>query len=246
MKNLLRLFIVFLTWLFIWQTIVTLFHLPSYLLPSPWQVFTAFHQHIGLLATHSLPTLMETIGGFLIGILLGCIVALSMVFFKSLANWLLPLLIVSQAIPLFAIAPLLVIWFGYGMLSKIITAVMMIFFPITSAFYDGLQRIPPAWLELAQTLNANKWRIFFHLRIPAALPYLASGLRIAAVGAPIGAVISEWVGASEGLGYLMLNANARMQVDLMFAALLVIIIIALALYFSVDNLLKKWVWWAKD
>ena len=119
----------------------------------------------------------------------------------------------------------------------------MLFFPITSAFYDGLQNTPPGFLDLAKTMNATKWRLFCAIRIPAALPSLASGIRIAAVIAPIGAVVGEWVGSSRGLGYLMLNANARLQIDMMFAALIVMIALALALYFTVDKLLRVLIWW---
>jgi putative hydroxymethylpyrimidine transport system permease protein len=190
-----------------------------------------------------MPTLTETLLGFLLGILTGCFAGMILAFFRPAAMWFLPLLIISQAVPTFAIAPLLVIWLGYGMTSKIVTAVLMIFFPVASAMYDGLRRTDTAWLDLAKTMNAGRWRIFFQIRIPAALPALASGIRIAAVSAPIGAVVGEWVGSSSGLGYLMLNANARLQIDMMFAALLVIIMLALGLYFSVDQALRKLIWW---
>ena len=129
------------------------------------------------------------------------------------------------------------------MASKIAMAILMVFFPVASACHDGLQRTPPEWLQLAKTMNASRWRLFYRIRLPAALPALASGIRIAAVAAPIGAIVGEWVGASRGLGYLMLNANARMQIDLMFAALIVIIIMALLLYFGIDKLLRTLVWW---
>ena len=129
-----------------------------------------------------------------------------------------PLLVVSQALPVFALAPLLVLWLGYGMASKVAMAVLIIFFPVTAAFLDGLRRTEPGWLELARTMDARPLAILAQIRVPAALPALASGLRVAAAVAPIGAVIGEWVGSSAGLGYLMLHANARMQVDLMFAA----------------------------
>ncbi len=120
---------------------------------------------------------------------------------------------------------------------------MVIFFPITSAFFDGLRKTESGWLDLANTMNGSRWRVFLHIRLPASLPTLASGIRIAAVVAPIGAIVGEWVGSSRGLGYLMLNANARMQIDVMFAVLLVIIALALLLYASVDLLLRKIIWW---
>ncbi len=114
-------------------------------------------------------------------------------------------------------------------------AVLIIFFPVTAAFLDGLRRTEPGWVELARTMDARPAAILAQVRVPAALPALASGLRVAAAVAPIGAVVGEWVGSSAGLGYLMLHANARMQVDLMFAALLVLAAMALALWFAVDR-----------
>jgi putative hydroxymethylpyrimidine transport system permease protein len=166
-----------------------------------------------------------------------------MVFISPITYWVLPLLIISQAVPTFAIAPLLVIWLGYGMASKIAVTVMMLFFPITSAFFDGLRRTPSHWLALAKTMNAKKWRLFWYIRIPRALPELATGIRVATAIAPIGAIVGEWVGASQGLGFLMLNANARMQIDLMFAVLFTIIIFSLVLYYVVDHLLRSAIRW---
>lgn len=227
----------------LWQGMVMLFALPAYLLPSPWQVLATLHNNLSLLATHALPTVIEMLLGFFLSIVLGCLTAFLLTFFRHLTFWFLPLLIISQAIPTFAIAPLLVIWLGYGLASKIATTMLVTFFPIASAFYDGLRCTPLGWLDLAHTMNGKKWRIFLYIKIPAALPSLVSGIRIAAVAAPLGAVIGEWVGSSQGLGYLMLNANARLQIDMMFAALLIIIMLALAFYFCVDKLLCRLVTW---
>jgi len=119
----------------------------------------------------------------------------------------------------------------------------MLFFPIANAFYDGLTRTEASWLDLAKTMQATRWQTLWKIRIPAALPHLASGLRIATAIAPIGAIVGEWVGASRGLGFLMLNANARMQIDLMFAALFVLIIFSLSLYFLMDRLLTRCIYW---
>jgi putative hydroxymethylpyrimidine transport system permease protein len=238
-----RPFFILISLFLLWQGSVMLFALPPYLLPSPWQVLITLHDSLSLIMVHTFPTLVEMLLGFFLGILLGCIAALIMTFFRPLTFWFLPLLIISQAIPTFAIAPLLVIWLGYGLASKVATTALMTFFPIASAFYDGLRCTHTGWIDLAHTMNGKKWRIFFYVKIPAALPALASGMRIAAVAAPLGAIIGEWVGSSQGLGYLMLNANARLQIDMMFAALLVIILLSLALYFCVDKLLRLFVTW---
>lgn len=226
-----------------WQALVMVSQTPAYILPSPLAIFSALYTYKFVILKHALPTITAMLVGFFLGITLGMIAAITIASYRMMALTFLPLLIISQAIPTFAIAPLLVIWFGFGLFTKIITTTMMIFFPIVSNFYDGLQHTNPAWLDLASAMQAKKWRTFIFIRVPAALPALASGIRIAAVVAPIGAIVSEWVGSSEGLGYLMLNANARVQIDMMFAVLIVIIILALVLYFIVDNCLKRLVWW---
>lgn len=239
----LRSTIVCISLLLLWQFIILIFHIPSYILPGPYLVWQAFIKNGYILAIQTWPTVIETLLGFLLGSLVGVFVALLLIWIKPLRYWLLPILIISQAIPTFAIAPLLVIWFGYGLASKIITTMIMIFFPVTSYFYDGLRRIPPEWLDMANIMKGKSWQILWRIRIPAALPALASGLRVAAVFAPIGAIVGEWVGASQGLGFLMLNANARLQLDMMFAALLIIIVFALLLYFIVDRVLHKLIFW---
>jgi putative hydroxymethylpyrimidine transport system permease protein len=246
MNMLLRGIILCVGLLLIWQILVSYFQLPPYILPNPMTVFkTGFINRI-LLLHEAIPTIIETLLGLFLGAIIGCSTALLMAFFRPITLWVLPILLISQALPTFAIAPLLVIWFGYGLTSKIITTILMLFFPITSAFFDGLKRTEPGWLDLASTMNAKKWRIFWFIRIPAALPSLATGLRVATAIAPIGAVIGEWVGASHGLGYLMLNANARMQIDLMFAALFTIILFSLTLYFIVNKLLSIAVYWQTE
>ena len=150
------------------------------------------------------------------------------------------MMVFSQAIPVFALAPILTLWLGYGLWSKVAMALLIIYFPVTSAFFDALMRTPPHWLDLARVMGANRPRMMWHIRVPAALPGFASGLRLAAVYAPIGAIIGEWVGASKGLGYLMLLANGRAKIDLMFAALIVLAILTLLLHASVDRACRRW------
>ncbi|OGT53227.1 MAG: ABC transporter permease [Gammaproteobacteria bacterium RIFCSPHIGHO2_12_FULL_42_13] len=245
LKSTLRQLLLFLGFLLIWQEIISLFHLPSYILPTPWQVLHALTQHSGLILRETIPTIIETILGLLLGIIFGGCTGFLLAFSHRFSHWLLPVLIISQVIPTFAIAPILVIWFGYGLASKIAITVLMLFFPVTSSFYDGLRRTNPGWLDLAKIMNASKWRTFWHIRVPAALPAVATGIRLCAVIAPIGAIVGEWVGSSAGLGYLMLNANARMQIDMMFAVLIVIVVLALCLYFSVDALLRRIIYWER-
>jgi len=149
-------------------------------------------------------------------------------------------------VPVFALAPLLVLWFGFGMLSKIVMAVLVIFFPVAAAFSDGLRRTDSGWIELARTMDAPPLAILRQVRLPAALPAFAAGLRVATAIAPIGAVIGEWVGASAGLGYVMLNANARIETDVMFAALFVLALVTVLLWVVVDRLLGRLLFWAPE
>ena len=130
--------------------------------------------------------------------------------------------------------------------SKVAMAVLIIYFPVAAGFFDGLRRTDPGWTDLARTMGASPWTMLLHIRIPAALPALASGLRVATAVAPIGAVVGEWVGSSAGLGYLMLHANGRLQADLMFAALFTLAIFAVLIYFVIDNALRRALPWQPD
>ncbi|MDA0367335.1 MAG: ABC transporter permease [Proteobacteria bacterium] len=234
----------------LWQVIVLVSGAPPYLLPGPIETFTALVTRSGLIAGHALVTLSEILGGLVLGTLLGAGSAVVIAMFRPARRWLLPILVTSQAIPVFAIAPLLVLWLGYGMASKIGMATLIIYFPVASSFLDGLRRTETRWIDLAHTMTggprARPFAVLRHVRLPAALPAFASGLRVAAAVAPIGAVVGEWVGSGAGLGYLMLRANARVQTDLMFAALLALAALAVALYFLVDFALRKAIPWQPD
>jgi len=230
----------------VWWLVCGVSGVPSYLLPDPQSVGVALWQQRTLLMWNTLTTLSETMLGLVIGTVLGSLCALVMVFSPIAQRWLMPLLLVSQAIPVFALAPLLVLWFGFAIASKVVMAVLVIFFPVTAAFSDGLRRTEIGWLDLACTMNASPARVLRLVRLPAALPAFGSGLRVATAIAPIGAVVGEWVGASSGLGYVMLNANARIQTDVMFAALFVLALMAILLWVLVDRVLKRVLYWAPD
>ncbi|PID63584.1 MAG: ABC transporter permease [Gammaproteobacteria bacterium] len=226
-----------------WQLLVWGFSLPHYLLPTPWAVLQKIVEKWDVLLKHAGVTLSEMLLGLLLGFCFGVGSALVLTLSRRLSRVFMPILVLTQAIPVFAIAPLLVLWLGFGMASKVAMAVLIIYFPVVMACYDGLRNTPTQWLQLAESMRASRLTILLKIRLPAALPSLASGLRVAVTFAPIGAVIGEWVGSAEGLGYLMLNANARMRVDMTFAALLVLIVIQLTLFFGVDRLLKKLIPW---
>jgi putative hydroxymethylpyrimidine transport system permease protein len=227
----------------LWQMVVWISQAPPYILPGPWPVAGAIWSHGPELLDHAGITLVEILAGLIIGTWFGGSSALLMMVSRGLKRWLMPLLVISQAVPVFALAPLLVLWLGYGLASKIAMAVLIIFFPVTAAFYDGLRRTEPGWLEMARVMDASPRAILFKVRLPAAFPALASGLKVATATAPIGAVVGEWVGSSSGLGFFMLHANARMQVDVMFAALTVLAAMALILYFAINAGLNRLIYW---
>ncbi len=223
----------------LWQALVWLTGVPHFILPSPLRVASAMRDNIELLGEHAIVTLMEIIAGLVLGTLLGVATAIHLCISKTARVFLLPVLVFSQAIPVFAIAPVLTLWLGYGVGPKILMTVLIVYFPIASAYYDGLQATPRGYLDLARSMGASKTRLMLRVRVPAAVPSLATGLRLAAVYAPIGAIIGEWVGASQGLGYLMLLANGRAKIDLMFAALAVLAVMTVALRKLVDWFCEK-------
>lgn len=227
----------------LWQWVVSVFAVPSFIVPTPLAVAQTLVNKWALLAHHGKVTLIEIVLGLLFGFGLGLSSALLMMLSQRLSQVMMPIFIISQAIPVFAIAPLLVLWLGYGMASKVVMAVLIIYFPVTATCFDGLRNAPKQWLDLGQSLQVSKMQQLYHIRLPAALPSMASGLRIATTFAPIGAVVGEWVGAAEGLGYLMLQANARMQASTVFAALIVLVVMSLSLYFIVDYLLTRLIPW---
>ncbi len=219
----------------VWELLVRLSGVPPFIFPGPFRVAGATINHAGLIGEHALVTLAEVLAGLVLGAILGAGTSLYLMVSPTARRLLLPLMVFSQTVPVFALAPLLTLWLGYGIGSKIAMTLLIIYFPVASTFYDGLRNTPDGFLDLAATMNATPLRTLFQIRVPAALPALASGLKLAAVYAPIGAVIGEWVGASRGLGYLMLLANGRVKIDLMFAALFVLAALTILLHTAVSR-----------
>ncbi|PRY88723.1 ABC transporter permease [Donghicola tyrosinivorans] len=224
----------------LWQALVSATGLPRFILPAPTLVFDTLWKSRALIAQHALVTGTEVLLGLLIGAALGFGTALLLAASHLARAVLRPMLVFSQAVPVFALAPILTLWLGYGLWSKIAMALLIIYFPVTSAFFDALMRTPTGWLELAKVMGSTPLRMLWRIQVPAAMPGFASGLRLAAVYAPIGAIIGEWVGASQGLGYLMLLANGRAKTDLMFAALIALAVLTLVLHAAVDRLCRRW------
>ncbi len=254
MMRFLRWFITLAGLLGIWTFVVWATDLPKFILPTPLQVFSSFLERYEILLHHAQTTILEIILGLILGIIFGIFSALAISMHRGARQWFMPVLIASQAVPVFAIAPLLVLWFDYGITSKVVMATLIIYFPVTVSFLDGLNRTPPPLLDLARLMQQQRkagwlmrtWRLYRYIRIPHALPSLASGMRVATAVAPIGAVVGEWVGSSSGLGYLMLHANGRMQTDLLFASLLTLTFIAIALFYLMDFLLRRALVWQPD
>ena len=229
--------------LLFWQFLVVVTEVPRYILPGPLPVLQAAVAHRAELAGHLQTTLFEILAGLAIGTVLGMFSAVIMSVSPLLKRWLMPVLVVSQALPVFALAPILVLWLGYGMASKIAMAVLIIFFPVTSSLFYGMQRTNSDLLELGRIMRAGKMSMLRHIILPSALPTFGSGMRVATAVAPIGAVVGEWVGSSSGLGFYMLHANARMQIDILFAALLLLAVVSLSLFFLIDALLTQTIYW---
>ncbi len=244
--RLLRPAIILLVLVAAWQGLVWVTGARWFILPGPDRVAVAMLARWPELLDHAQVTLAEILLGLAMGTLLGVASALVIAWFRPARLWLLPVLVMSQAIPVFALAPVLVLWLGYGMASKVAMATLIIYFPVTAAFFDGLRRTEPGWLDLARTMGGSRLSTLCHIRIPAALPALSSGLRVATAVAPIGAVVGEWVGSSAGLGHFMLRENARVHVDVMFAALIVLAALAVGLYFAVDWALRRALPWQAD
>jgi putative hydroxymethylpyrimidine transport system permease protein len=230
----------------LWQAVIVVFDPPPFMLPGPARVFAALRDRPDLWRVDAVTTLVESLLGLAIGALCGIVMALAMSFLPPTRRLLLPVMVVSQAIPVFAIAPLLVLWFGFGLGSKIVMATIAIFFPVASAFYDGLARTDPQLLDLADLCGARNDQKVRLLRLPSAVPSLVTGLRLAAVYAPIGALFGEWVGASSGLGYAMLHANGRAQTDVVFAALILLAAMSVLIRATVDLLTRNVTPWAPE
>ncbi len=184
----------------LWQALVVFGDLPPFILPSPLRVAGALWANSGLIAWHAGITAVEVLAGLALGAAFGAATALLLAV-SPVARYLIkPALVATQALPVFALAPILTLWLGYGIWSKVLMAVLIIYFPVASAFFDGLMRTPPGWLDLGRTMGASPARLLWRIRVPAAIPWLASGLRLAAVYAPLGGVLGDWVGAGGGLG----------------------------------------------
>lgn len=229
-----------------WDILVRITGVPPFIFPAPAAVAAAFWDSRALIGESFLVTASETLGGLFLGTLFGAANALLLIRSALARRVLLPFIVFTQAVPVFLLAPILVYWLGFGIFSKIVMTTLVVYFPITAAFYDGLRRTDPGWLEMARVMGATRRDVLWRIRVPAALPAFGSGLRMAAAFAPVGAIIGEWIGASAGLGYQVLLANGRSKVALTFALTIVIALMGVALYWATGRLVRRMTRWAGD
>lgn len=232
-------FMVILLLLLIWESACRWFQLPAWVLPAPTAIFQeavdswANYQH------HLLSTVTLTGSGFIIGVTVGIIIAIVLHILPRLQEAIYPLLIMSQNIPIIVLAPLLVIWFGFGITPKLLIIILVCFFPITVALIDGLRQTSPELMHYMKMAGANKRQIFSKLELPNALPQLFSGLKISATYSVMGAVISEWLGAKNGIGVYMTLASSSFRTDRVFVAIFFIMLFCMV-FFGLILLVEKW------
>lgn len=231
--------------LVVWESVVRLGIVPSFLLPAPMQVAAALVEDAPVLAGHAATTLLEAALGLAIGVLVGFVTAVLMDRFELVYLALDPLLTVSQTIPTIAIAPLLVLWFGYGLAPKVVLIVLTTFFPVTVSLVGGFRSVDPDTIDLMRTMNATDTQTFVHVKLPAALSQLFSGLRISATYAIVGAVIAEWLGGFSGLGVYMTRVRKSFDYDSMFAVIILISGLSLLLMKAVDVLERLCMPWKR-
>ena len=222
----------------IWQFLSMTGIVPAYMLPSPVAVVKAFVKDLPNIMFHASTTLKEAAAGLAIGIGLAFVMAAVMDRFGLLQKALYPIMIITQTIPTIALAPVLVLWMGFGMAPKITLVVITTFFPIAVSLLDGFKGADPDAVDLLRAMGADRRQIFYHVKFPSALPYFFSGLKVSASYAVVGAVISEWLGGFEGLGVYMTRSRKAYAFDRMFAVILLIVVMSLLLM-GLVNLIGK-------
>jgi ABC-type nitrate/sulfonate/bicarbonate transport system permease component len=222
------LFIIFI--IILWQSIVDQGVIARYILPSPWDVIKVCITILPDITEHIYTTLQEAITGLLIAVVLSIILAVLMDNFVMLQKALQPLLVISQTIPIMVLAPLFAMWFGFGVLPKVMVVILVCFFPIAISLLEGLSSLDQDLLNLMKSMKANRWQIFYLAKFPASLGSFFSGLKIAATYSIIGAVIGEWMGGKSGLGVYMTRVRQSFALDKVFATILIIVLLSMMLF----------------
>lgn len=228
----------------LWEFLARWSGVPSWLLPAPSAIVESMIEWRGELTWHFMVTLYEVLVGFALSIVVSIPLAVAVVYSPFLQNTIYPILLALQSMPKVAIAPLLVLWIGFGTLPKILVVFLVCFFPIVVATASGLSAVPPALIDLIRSLSATSTQTFVKIRFPTAIPHIFVGLKIAITFAVIGGVIGEFVGSDEGLGYLILISTSQSRTPLAFGALLLLTIMSIVLYYAVEFIERLVVPWA--
>ncbi|MGD9330890.1 MAG: ABC transporter permease [Desulfobacterales bacterium] len=234
---------VFMAMLIAWEALCRLGDIPDFILPPPSQILRVALWEARTLLPHAGITLIEILAGIVLALLVALPLAVGMHVQPAMERALAPFLVASQAVPVFALAPLLVVWLGYGLASKVLMAGIIIFFPITVSLLEGFKSCERDYRVLFELMGAGRIQALRRLYWPWALPFFFAGLKVGVSVATIGAVIGEWVGAQQGLGYVMIQANARLKVDLVFAAILWLSLMGVGLWGLVGVIEKRCLWW---
>lgn len=229
--------------LIIWQLAVTLGDVPGYIMPSCTDVIAAFIKDFPLIASHTGYTLLESVIGFVCAVITAFVISLLMDAVPFIQKCLYPLLITSQTIPTIAIAPIVMIWFGFGIFPKVLLIVLVCFFPIAVSLFDGFRKVDQDHINLFRSMKASKWDMLWHLKLPSAMVNFFSGLKIAATYMVMTAVISEWQGGLNGIGVYMVRAKSAYALDKMFASIFVIVLLSIASIYVIDYIAKKVTHW---
>jgi len=220
--------------LILWEAVVVVFRIPPYLIPAPWDVVVQLVTEWPKLLRESLVTTYATLGGFGLSIAFGIPMALMIAYSRTVESFVYPLLVFSQSVPKVAIAPLFVVWFGFGIIPKVIAAFLLGFFPIVVSTVVGFKSVEHDMLDLARSMKATKLQVFLRISFPQALPSIFAGLKVSVTLAVVGAVVGEFVGSNSGIGYVLQIANGNFDLPLMFAALTVLSLIGVLLFAAVD------------
>jgi NitT/TauT family transport system permease protein len=229
--------------LLLWEIGVRLAGVPAYLLPPPSAIARRMLVDYRLLAVNTWVTTGEVLAGYGLAIIVSIPLAAVLAQFRVVENAIYPILVASQTIPKVAIAPILVVWFGFGLTPKILIAFLICFFPIVVDTLIGFRSVPRDVIWLARSMGASQWKTFIKIRIPAALPNIFAGLKVASTLAVVGAVVGEFIGADSGLGYQLIVANGLMDVQLSFAVLITLSLLGIVLYVAVDLLERAMLPW---
>jgi NitT/TauT family transport system permease protein len=243
-KSVLGSTLTFITLVLLWELLVRELEIPGWLLPAPSAIALALADWRGELVRHSLVTLYETLVGFGLAIAVSIPLAVAVVYSPILRNTIYPILLAFQSVPKVAIAPLLALWIGFGMLPKIIVVFLVCFFPIIVATATGLAAVPGPLMDLIRSLSASTLQTFVKIRFPTAMPHIFVGLKIAITFAVIGAVIGEFVGSEDGLGYLILISTSQSRTPLAFGALVLLTLMSIVLYYGIAFIERVVVPWA--